>query len=283
MATPTETTTALTAAQREEGIAKLDGMVKDAVLAAVKQINDHNADVKIVRNFSSEKKDPVLILDEIVETNPGNDPKLAKLAEDIETLKSRIEDLYKKAREIAKNYKPENVSEVEATKAHDRTKESSAKIRDAKTALKFFETLAGVDLMSLLPEVDSTRGLRLGNEGNASLGIRPVYKKMIIVSKNDKDENGNPVREEISKETEKDGVKSTTTNTTILAQTLSSRGGRGFTVTSSEITSAFLEAMKTSFDKLTAGVEYAWTFSKDVTNSDGKVIDTKSWDLVFIK
>jgi hypothetical protein len=281
MATPTETTTpVLTADEKAAGIAKLDGMVKGAVEHLVATVEKHNKDVAIVRAYSQDKKDPKLILDEVIEKNPGNDPKLAKIAKLIEEYKTKIENLYADARPIAAQYKQEDVSIKDAEQALARTKETAVAIRDGKTALKFFESLANQDLTLLLPEVDTTRGLKIGTD--AASGIRPTYKK-IFIEHAPKEEGAEPTREKIATTTVKDGVSVEKTNTTYLAQQLSSRAGRGTNVTSSEITNQFLASQNTTFDKLTAGVEYKWTFTKDITDSEGKVIETKKWDLIFVK
>jgi hypothetical protein len=279
----------LTAEERASGIAKLDGMALKAVVEITELIDGHNADVKLIRDFSADAKDEKLVISEIIERNPGNDKflekvglEIKKIEAEIEKKKDEIEKLLTKAWDVAKKYEPEATSVEDVQKIYDNTATTVAKIRAAKEALEFFSKFAGTDLSQLLPEAETTRGLR--RPGDVAAGQKPSYKKMIILKKDEKNEDGTPVREEIYKAVEKDGKKTQVVNTTTLANTLSSRAGRGVKITSSEITTQFLASRGTTdFSKLTAGVEYPFTFTKEIKNSDGKVIETKSWDLIFVK
>lgn len=246
------------------------------------EIDQHNLNVQIVRDAASDKKDPKLILQEVAKANPGNDPQLAKILADIEKLSSRVESLWSDAYKIAEKYKPEAITPEKIKAAHESTKDTSVSLRAQKDALSKLSAFFGVDLSVFLKEIDSTRGLRL-NTGDASTpGIRPQYSKIFVVhNKGQENEETELIAKEVEK---KDGSKEMRSTTTLLANELTKRAKTS--INSTEITVEFLKSqnLQTSdFDKLTAGVNYDWTFSKDVFNSNGEKIGTKTFDLRFVK
>lgn len=257
--------------------------LKESVTNLTHEIEAHNANVKIVRDAASDKQDPKLILQEVVRTNPGNDPQLAKIYGDIEKLQARVETMWSEAMKLAEKYKPEAMTAEKIKAAHESTKETSASLRAQKDALSKLSSFFNIDLSIFLPEIDSTRGLKLNTGDSSSVGIRPSYSKIFIVhNKGQETEQAELIAKEVEK---KDGSKEMRSTTTNLAQELTKRI-KGASVTSSEITIDFLKSQNlqpSDFDKLTAGVNYDWQFSKDVFNSEGQKIGTKTFDLRFVK
>lgn len=288
MATPVETKTDETKTLSADELKKMfDGLtpqLQSAVNNLNAEIKSHNDNVKIVRDAASDKQDPKLILQEVVRENPGNDPELAKKYADIEKLQARVETMWAEAMKLAEKYKPEAITPEMIKAAHESTKETSTSLRAQKDALGKLSDFFGVDLTIFLDEIDSTRGLRLSpSEGGSSLGIRPSYSKIFVVHNKGQE---NETEELISKEVQKkDGTTEVRSTTTFLAQELSKRI-KGASVSSAELTVEFLKSQNlqpNQFDTLTAGVKYAWTFSKDVFNSENEKVGTKSFDLIFVK
>lgn len=264
--------------------AGLPDMFKASVTDLSEKINKHNADVEIVRTASQEKKSETDTIFELIEKGEYKDKALlnlkGKIDETLELLETLKLQALARANEI--KLKPVDVSLDDANAANERAKVSSAALRPLIAALETLTPLVGANLTIFLPKIDSTRGLRLGGPaGTTGKTTRPQYKSIFIV-----DDHGN--KELIEKEVEKKRggviVKEMTSSTTILAQELSKRGGKDFSVNATEITEQFLKSQNVDdFAKLTAGVEMPWTFVKPVTDSEGKEIGNKEFKLVFVK
>jgi predicted RNA-binding protein len=292
MATPVEATKVeLTDEQKREGIAQLPKKIQDSILQFWKDAEVHNANVRLVQAAADSKTDPNKLLAEIRDSNPQDDPSLGALLKRIAKLDETREKLISEANEIAKQYLPEAANDAEVDKAREDSKESSVILRARVKVFKDMGEMLDEDYIQYLPELKSTRGIKTGTtDTTGGTGIRPSYRKIqILDTEIVKDENGNDVEvvtpENIGSEVVKDGVTTFKSTTTMLAQVLSKRV-KGETITSGEITTQFLEYLKSidrTYDKLTSGEEFVWTFNKDVHNSDGEKIDTKSWTLKFVK
>lgn len=282
MATPADTTApVLSDEEKAQKFNALPEMIQEAVNNLNAEIDQHNANVQVVRQASQEKKSETDTVFELIEKDDHGDKVLSKIWADVKAAEERVEKLrlqaLKRANEV--ELKPKDVSADEATAAHEATKVSSKELRDKRDALSKLEDFFKVDLSIFLKEIDSTRGLRLNASESGEKITRPQYKALYIV-----DENG--TKELISKEVDTKDGKVQRSTTTQLASELTKRGGKGFSVSSSEITTAFLKNLgygPDGFSKVTSGQEIAWSFSKDAVDSEGNNLGAKKFDLVFVK
>lgn len=275
-ASTTETTTVLSTQEKTERIAKLDGILKEAVTNLLETINAHNSKVALIKRAAAEKSDPLKLLQEIREDAEvqSKDPELKKIMTKVETFQNQIEKLIKEANELAKKHITQPADEAEVTAAQAAVKQSSTEIRESKAALKMLEGLTKTELIALLPEVDSTRGIRVtSSEGEVSrarlskiwLEDEPIYKEVTTTK------NGQTFKEDRA-------------TISLLSQVLTQKCK--VPVSATEITVEFLKSQNLAsneFDKITAGGVIPWTFSKDIFDDNGKQIDTKHFNLKFQK
>lgn len=278
-ATQSETKPVLSDEEKAKIWASLPEMVQTAISTLNEGIKKHNEDVDVVRAASKEKKSETDTVFELIAKGEFKDQALLKLRDDIAKTEKLIEDLklkaLKRANEI--NLKSVDVSEADAKAALERTKTSSVTLRPQIAAIEGLSALVPHDLSIFIHPMDSTRGLRLTSATSTGKATRPQYKAIYLV-----DENGD--KELVQREIEGKNGKEMRSSTTILAQELNKRGGKDFSVNATEITEQFLKSQNVDdFSKLTAGVEMKWSFVKDVTDSEGKTIGTKKFDLVFVK
>lgn len=289
MATPADTTAPVLT--DEEKAAKL-ATYPPQIIEAIENFNQdtavHNSNVELVQRAANEKKDPLILLSEIRETNPGDDDRLRKLNERITKLDESREKLINEANEIAKEYIPQSATEDEVTKAHEASKISSVDIRARHKIIESMGEMLGMDLLTFLTPIKSTRGIKLGGsvDTTGGTGIRPSYHSIEILEKS-RGENGEDIQVpfKVGEEVTKKGVTEFKGTTSMLAKELSSRV-KGVTITPGEITNAFLDYLKSierTYEGLTNGETFTWDFSKEVTNSEGETVGTKVWTIRFVK
>lgn len=273
-----ETVTALTAEQKAAAIAKLDGILKQAVTDTATKIAVHNKNVSLIKRAAAEKTDPMELVFEARESEEkqAKSPDLKKLMDQVNKLREQEEQLIKLANKIAEKLIDKVASDDEIVKAQAAVKASSTDIRESKAALNMLATFAKQDLVALLPDVDSTRGVRVTTSDVGDVS-RLRLKKILL--------DGEPVEKEFTVTKNGEEIKEMRATTAQLAQELTKRI-KGGSVNATEITISYLESMKlkpNEFEKVTAGVPHTFTFSKDVVNDKGEKIDTKSFVLTFEK
>ena len=275
----TDTTTVLSAAEKADRIAQLENpLLVQAVNETLAKINGHNSNVALIKRAAAEKTDPKQLVHEARESaeKQAQSPELKQIMDRVNKLRNQEEDLIKLADKIAAKLVDKVASDDEITKAQASVKASSADIRESKSALSMLSTFAKIDLVSLLPEVESTRGIRVTTSDVGDVS-RLRLKKILL--------NGEVIEKEVEVTKGGESVKEMRSTTAQLAQELTKRVKNG-SVNATEITVAYLESMglkPNEFDKVTAGVPHTFTFSKDVFDGEGKKIDTKSFELTFEK
>ena len=161
--TASESAPEFTPEQLEKIWNQLSPEFQGAINEVNKQVDAHNKNVALIK--SSKETDTVKLICEIRESNPENDPELAKLNADIERLNERVLKMQARGDEIVKaKYMPKQASEEEVAKATEETKVSSTAIRAAISSLETFETLIkpmGLALIPFVKQMQTTRGLAL--------------------------------------------------------------------------------------------------------------------------
>ena len=192
----TENTETYTAEQLDQMWQSLSDDFKTTVTTINGGIDEHNGNVQLIK--ASKEQDTTKLLHEIRESNPTNDPDLAKLNAEITKLDERRENLIAKANKLVqeKGLLPGKITEEDVTAAQEATKKSGPALREQIKALQIFEGMMPVKLTPHIKEIQSTRGLALtgsragGGEGTWRPRTTAIYLNDTLIQKDVKQPNG---------------------------------------------------------------------------------------------
>lgn len=234
----------------------LEPTLKDAINAVNTQVDEHNANVAIIR-ASKEGESPKL-LQEIREQNPQGDAALKTLNKRITELNKQIEELVSQANDIAKKYLPKKLTDEEIAKAQEALKTSGSAIKQAVTSLETFEGLVGKPLSVHVKQANSARGLALIGRAGSSDGEtwRPRLSKVFI--------NDEACEREVKNTKGEKVVKS---NFTILTAELNKRT-KSDSFSTAEIQKIYLEAAGGDKDNIPEEVKFTLPYTYSTENGE---------------
>lgn len=190
----------LTDAQKEEIFNSLPDELKQAITNHNDGVRKHNQAIESIK--SAESQDPKQIKAEIYEQNNekggANNKKLARLLEEENKLRERIEQIRKQAYEIidTDGLMPKDLSEEEVEKLKAETAES---LKSLKAAAETYANMEGMlpmykgKLVMHLEEIKTRRGTGTrSSSGGTGTTRRPRFKK-IEVNGVTQDDKGNTV------------------------------------------------------------------------------------------